>query len=381
MVWAAFRLYPKGFLLSGGHPDLNYYAYSFGHWCYSDVVALYAAHKLFLHQWPYFQTRMEYPVVIGAFMSSMALLPGFMGYFVGSWLGLLCAMAVAFWAVSRARGVRRALWWSASPLLLVYGALNWDVLGIACWGLSVLAFERGRYRGAGLWIGVGVATKFFPLVLLPYLAMSLYRRETRGHRQDFRQLLWGFLVTALGINLPVVVGAFRGWSYFFTFNSGRAPDPGVFGWLRHLHLLTIADVNGVSLLVTFLGGSFLLYGVYRGRLEPLHAATAALAWWFLCNKVYSPQYMLWVYYALLWVDTSPMQLVVTNLVGLMDFGLAMQWLALGTTGSPFLTDFVSRWATPVIAMRDLALFGASVNSLAKLSTGGRSRPPSVHKGL
>lgn len=369
LVWLtiqAVRIVPPPMLLAGGHPNYGYYAYSFSHWQYSDVVALYGARRLFLHTWPYFQNIIEYPVLIGLYMSGMALLPGFIGYLVGSAIGLAAAFTVSLYVLWRLRGPVPALWFSVSPLLLVFGLLNWDLLGIATWGLAIWAFERKRYRLSGLFVGIGVATKFFPIVLLPYLGMYLYRRERRRHRIQLKQFLTGFLWTGVGINLPFALFAERGWSQFFTYNSGRGPDPGVYQWLMQIGLLQIDWINLISAVLTVAGGLYLLSRVYRKRLSPVAAAASALAWWFLCNKVYSPQYILWAFYAILWLELNPVQLLLINMAGLFDFGLAMRWLALGTTGSPFLQQFVNVAVPPVLILRYATLIWTAIRPLLEV---------------
>ncbi|AEW05926.1 integral membrane protein-like protein [Sulfobacillus acidophilus DSM 10332] len=361
LLWLFFQavhIYPPLWVMGGGHPDFSYYAYSFTHYAYSDVVALFGSRRLFLHLWPYFQNIIEYPVIIGFYMSFMALLPGFLGYFTGSALGLALAYVVAGYVLGQNRGNEAVWWWSLSPLLFVYGLLNWDLLGIVTWGLAVGSYRRRHYAAAGAWMGVGVLTKFFPIVLFPYLAYELWRQ---GGREPLKRLAGTFGLVAVGGNLPFALFARRGWLEFFTFNSGRPADPGVWGWLVNTHRLSLAGVNLFSLLATLAGGLFLLALVHRHRIGAVQAATAALAWWFLCNKVYSPQYLLWVYYALLWLDLNPWQLLVVNVTGLLDFWMAMRWLGLGTTGSPDVALFVDRVVPWVIFLRDLTLIWAFVH--------------------
>lgn len=359
-----FLLIPPASVMAGGHPDLTYNPWAFAHYSYSDVVALYGSRHLFAHRIPYFQNTIEYPVILGLYMSLMAYFPGFGGYLAASVLGLMAAYLIAFWALWSRRGPLTALWFSLSPLLLTYGLLNWDLLGIATWGLGILAYEKGQYRASGLWLGAGVATKFFPIVAIPYLGAALWRAQKRGQRRYLKSFLTGAAITGVGINLPFALFAFPGWSYFFTYNSGRPPDPGIYQWLSHLHLLTIASTNLVSLLLTVIGGAILLIAVLKGQLSGIWAAGAGLSWWILCNKVYSPQYMLWVYYALLWMEVNPVKLLLANFAGLFDFWMAMRWLTLGSTGSPFLASFVASVPLPVISLRDAVLAWAALTPLS-----------------
>lgn len=354
--WAAWRVAPPRFLLPAGHLSLSYYPYSFLHSSYSDVVALYTSRHLYAHPLPYFQNVIEYPVLIGLYMWAMAWLPGFWGYFAGSAAGLMLAFVGALYVLRQGAGDRAAWWFALSPLLVVYGLLNWDLLGIATWGLAALAWRRERFGQAGLYLGLGTVTKFFPVVLVPYMLLGL---TVKGARRGRRVFLGRFALGAVGINLPFALLARPGWSEFFTYNSGRGPVPGVYQWICAQGLAHIDTINGLSLALTLGGGLVLLWAVWKGHLEALGAGTAALVWWLLCNKVYSPQYMLWVYYALLWVDVNPLLLTAVNVAGLLDFFLAMRWLALGTTGNPFLGRFAQMVPAPVIAFRDLTLLAAA----------------------
>ncbi|WP_028962286.1 glycosyltransferase family 87 protein [Sulfobacillus thermosulfidooxidans] len=353
---------PPNFLLPGGHPNVSYYPYSFLHWAYSDVVALYGARRLFLHTIPYFQNIIEYPVLIGLYMSAMSWLPGFWGYFIGSGLGLMAAFVGALYLLRQTAGEKAAWWFTFSPLLLVFGMLNWDMLGLLTWGLTIAAWRKQRWFHTGLFLGLGVVTKFFPVVLLPYMVASLYQKD---HRTHLKQFLWGFVLTGIGINLPFALFAEEGWSEFFTFNSGRGPDPGIYQWLFQMGILHIDTVNLLSAVLTLAGGLVFLALLWQGKLDAVEAGTAALSWWFLCNKVYSPQYMLWVYYAILWVDVNIPLLLTANAAGLLDFGLAMRWLALGTTNSPFLQQFVDTVPAPIIAFRDLTLLATAIMPWAR----------------
>lgn len=346
---------PASYVLPNGHPNVTYYAYSFLRYKYSDVVALYGSRVLYLHEMPYFQNVIEYPVMIGLFMSAMALFSGFYHYFWASSIGLYLAFVVSLYTLWRSVGTKAAMALAFSPLLVVFSVLNWDWLGIMTWGLGLMAYRKQSYFWAGLWIGLGVVTKFFPIVLFPYLGMELYMISAQRAPGAWKRFVGGFVLTAVGINLPFAVLAEKGWSEFFTYNSGRSPDPGIYQWLYQLGVLQISTVNLLSALLTLVGGILLLYWVKNGRLSGVEAATAGLAWWFLCNKVYSPQYMLWLYFAMLWTRINVYQIVVASIAGLMDFWLAMRWLALGTTGNPNLPQFVDYVVPWILLLRDLTL--------------------------
>jgi hypothetical protein len=112
--------------------------------------------------------------------------------------------------------------------------------------------------------------------------------------------------------------------------------------------------------LTLAGGILLLALMLRYQWNPVGVVAVALTWWFLCNKVYSAQYMLWVYVATLWMGVDTGLLVMLNLVGLLDFWLAMRWLGLGTTDNPSLAAFVRTFVGPVLGARYLGLLLAVV---------------------
>jgi uncharacterized membrane protein len=362
----AWRVWPAAAVVRDGLPTYAYYLWSYRHGAYSDIVALYVVRDLYLHRLPYVAAPLEYPPVIGMVLWATAWMPGLGGYLVANIL-LLAAGVFATVALAEAvRGPAASRAWAFSPLLAVYAVYNWDVLGLVTWGLAAWAAARRRYGWAGWWVGVGVATKLFPVVLLPYwLAERAAARDGRGAAA----LVGGAAAAALGLNAPFAWANYANWSQFWRYNSSRGPDPGLWQWLWLRTGLSVPTIDALSLAVVAAGGLVLAAAVWRRRLEPLQAAALALGWWFLWNKVYSPQYMVWVLYALVLAGPPGTVLrVLLNAAGLLDFGLAMAWLATGTAGSPLETLIGTVIAPWVILLRDGAFLGTFL-------TAGRNRVP------
>lgn len=189
-----------------------------------------------------------------------------------------------------------ALWaWAASPLLLFTGLINWDLFAVAATMSAVLAVRQGRSVWAGIWIGAGVSLKLYPgLVLVALGILALRSRQ-------WRPLLRASLAAAaawLAINLPAYLASREAWSFFWRFGSERPPHMGsVWQALRiggysfptpTINTVTIVLLGVLVLVVAALG--------VRARRPPSLAALAFLLvlGFAAVNKVYSPQYVLWL---------------------------------------------------------------------------------------
>jgi hypothetical protein len=366
LALGAWRVWPAHAVVQGGLPTYAYYLWSYRRGAYSDIVALYAARHLYQHQLPYVSAPLEYPPVIGMFLWAAAWAPGLAGYLGANILALGAATLATVALARRVGGTAAARAWAFSPLLAVYAIYNWDVLGLLAWGLAAWTAQRRRFGWAGWWIGVGLATKLFPVVLLPYLVVErLAARDSRGAGA----LLGATAAAAVALNAPFAWANFPNWSQFWRYNSGRGPDPGLWQWLWLKTGLAVGTIDAVSLVVVMVGGAVIAHAVWQGRLDALRGAAFALAWWFLWNKVYSPQYMLWVLYALVLAQPpSRAMWWLLNAAGLLDFGLAMAWLATGTAGSPLETVVGVDLAPWVILLRDLAFALVAWPALARRRT-------------
>src|SRR5262249_29453753 len=106
---------------------------------------------------------------------------------------------------------------------------------------AMLAWSRRRPALAGVLIGLGVATKLYPALLLgPLLVLGLRtgRMREAGRATVAAGAAW------LAGNLPILLLFPRGWGEFFRFNAHRGLDitsiPGavetVTGWRLHPHV-------------------------------------------------------------------------------------------------------------------------------------------------
>lgn len=312
----------------------------FSHMCYSDISYLYVGRGLAEGILPYqpvdslpdakqpansdaqHQFSIEYPVLTGAWMGAASAVTHVIGKSpdlsgispsavgsdervqydgalfwgvnaVGFFVVLLVALALLVYA--QRRRPWDAVLVAASPALALSGMINWDLLVVGCVAGFVWAWSTRRPVWAGIFIGLGTATKLFPLFFLgPLLVLCVRQRRFDAWLPTAAAALGSWLV----VNLPVFYWSPDEYLWFWRFNSERGPDFGSL-WLvaadyghratPHAVNVTTAVLFGVACVVIGLLG---LLARRRPRLVQLMFLVVAS--FLLVNKVYSPQYVLWL---------------------------------------------------------------------------------------
>jgi uncharacterized membrane protein len=294
------------------------------HMCYSDPVPLFGIYGQADGDVPYLDARVEYPVLSGAFMALAAAISGWYDDLAGG-VGLLPAippvqsytmvtallLSLCAFVVVRATlpVTGRRPWDTAmvafSPVLFVYAFNNWDLLAVALTSLGMWAWARRRPVLAGVLLGLGVAAKLYPLLVLGALFLLCLRA---GRLADWGRAAAAAAGAWLAVNLPVAVLAPDNWGWFFAFSSRRPANPESIWNI----LLTATDnrildgplaegetpsaLNAVVAVLLVLFAAGIGWLVLRAPLRPRLPQIAFLlvAGFLLLNKVYSPQYALWL---------------------------------------------------------------------------------------
>ena len=283
--------------------------------CYTDIYPLYYVRGLSDGKVPYFDSfagtdiqYVEYPVLSGAFMQLVAwLVRPFgedargMAFFNVTALLLAVFAVVAVLATAYAAGrrsLRTGLMVALSPALLLTAYINWDLLAVALSALALAAWSARRPALAGALLGLAIAAKFYPLLFLGPLVLLCVRA---GRWRAAGRLLAGTAGAWLLVNLPVMIFAWEGWKEFYTFSQGRGIDWGSIFFVLQEHGLErpASDTELLNLLGT---GTFLVLAAgiavlalaapRRPRLPQL--MFLVLVAFMLPNKVWSPQYVLWL---------------------------------------------------------------------------------------
>lgn len=305
-------------------------SFRYTHMCYSDVPYLYVGRGFAERKVPYADTAgryhdLEYPVLIGYFAYGTSVVT----QLVHGWPDLDAREHVAVDALYGARGVHDesqdffvltalllapfvllsayflattdpkrpwdAMAFAASPVLVLAGLVNWDMLAVATMAGALWAWARDRPVLAGALVGLGTATKLYPLFLLGAFLVVAVRRRTVP---TFLAAAGAAAGAWLLVNLPAMLYGFHGWTAFWVLNSSRGPDLGSL-WLVAAHAGHPASPHAINV-VSWLFFVAVCVGVLvlglQAPVEPRVAQLALLVLlgFLLVNKVYSPQYVLWL---------------------------------------------------------------------------------------
>jgi len=309
------------------------------HMCYSDLPYLYTGRGFAELNWPYSddaQVRdrfevMEYPVGISYWAWGTAWVTHWLNgspdlesrygastddvsgrqdvhremriYVIVNALGFAVLALLCTWLLA---GVNPRRPWDAaafalSPALLLTGLVNWDLLAVVFVAGALWAWSRDRPLLTGIMIGLGTATKLYPLFLLGgVLVICLRQRRYR----PFGLAALGAAGAWVVANLPALLTGPSQWKVFWSFNSERGADLGSIWLVVQQALDTTPDPFSFDP-HTINVGSWLFFGLWclgvaaLGLTSPANPRLAQLgflivAGFLLVNKVYSPQYVLWL---------------------------------------------------------------------------------------
>jgi len=371
--------------------------------CYSDTVPLYGAELLSSGKFPYKsswlemdsagrpQTRydgqpavrhMEYPVLTGLYQYlSMTLaktytevakataLPGLAGvaevvmFFNIAAFGLALAWLVTVWATAILAG--RRIWdaalVAASPVLIFQAFTNFDALATALAAGGMLAWARRRPGWAGVLLGLGVAAKLYPALLLVVLIVLGLRA---GRLAEVARTTAAAIGTWLVVNAPVMLLFPRGWSEFFRLNARRDSDmdslynvvKSFTGWRGFDSNLGFWQppivLNTVVAILFGLCCAAVAYIAWTAPRRPRVAQLAFLlvAMFLVVNKVWSPQFSLW--------------LVPLAVLALPHRRILLAWMTIDALVwvprmyyllGPDKKGVTEQWFTATVLLRDLAV--------------------------
>jgi uncharacterized membrane protein len=385
------------------HPYTDDYQYT--RLCYTDTYVLYTVEGINARTdengavtgavgVPYRDHPVEYPPVIGGLMWVAGEITSVVHgggadvggahattFFNVTALGLASLALISTFTVAQLAGRPRA--WdavmvAASPVLFMHAFTNWDLAAVALTGLGLYAWSRGSPTWAGVALGVGVATKLYPLLVL--LALVMLCARSAKWRAALRAI--GGAAAALVVTyVPAIVLSYqtptallnsrfsfpqgcptghplRGWEWFSSLSQIRGADWGSV-WIVLQHAFSGNAIGRAfrpasqcgaapfktNLIAALAVGLFVVgvgYLVWKAPWRPRVGQIAFLlvAGFVMLNKIDSPQYALWLvplavlarprWTSLLVWQVTEVVLGAANLYTLIAQGHSQQGLPMGT---------------------------------------------------
>jgi Glycosyltransferase family 87 len=276
--------------------------------CYTDLVGLLQSEQLTDDRLPYLDpcqgiaedsTCDEYPVLTMWTMRFTAWASGpsptrfFFANAILMWIAAFWIALCLFVMVGR-----RVLYFALAPTLALAATNNWDLLAVALTTGATLAYVRRRDVWSGALLGLGAAAKLYPaLLVVPFVAGRFRGKEPdRGI-----QLAWAAAGTWVALNLPFALWGTTGWLEFFQNSRSRSASWNSL-WNAACKLATGEGCANTSLinvasLVLFVAWVVVVWLV-KARRDPgfprWTLGFPILVIFLLSNKVYSPQFSLWL---------------------------------------------------------------------------------------
>lgn len=281
--------------------------------CYSDITALYLNRHIATGGVIYKDISLEYPPLIGYLIAFTRWITSWFAdvgpdidqtaqvhasqifLAVNALVAGLLFFVVVLVALKFSADSQRdwdALFVAASPIIAANALINWDMLALAFTSLGLLAWAKRYPVLAGVLIGLGFGAKAYPLlvgaaIVLICLRAGKWRAAT------------AFTVSALAawalVNLPLWLTT-DGWRTFWRFNVERKADLGSIWYVLKMANLEVPHLSAISFFLMLVGGTGVVITVFRAPRRPRVSQIALLLMivFLVCNKVYSPQYAMWL---------------------------------------------------------------------------------------
>ena len=268
------------------------------HACYTDIPALFAERGLNTNTFPYLSptNSVEYPPIIGLGNWLISFITpsenAFRAFFDINALIIFILFLISAVIVRKISPTYQYLF-PLAPAVIASLFINWDMWAVVSTLLAIYYFDKKKYEVSGIALGLSIATKFFPIVLLLPIAIIFYRNS---QLHIFYRYLFTTTIIWSAINIPLALTHFDGWWRFFRLNIERGADFGSIWYALSLLDINISKLDLIYPLLSialFVGLATYLLKLPR---NPNLAAIAlfALVIFTTAGKVYSPQYILWL---------------------------------------------------------------------------------------
>ena len=313
---------------------------------WSDIISIYGRDYMASHPFPYTDHGLfEYPVLTGL----VFYLAGFAGYtpdatpaFAVNYALLALSGLGLLWLIINYPGANPWLF-AFSPALVLYTGANRDFLATLLLVLSI-------------WL------KFFAILWLP---LVLFERARRREWYACIRIVVVTAVLSLLLNVPFALRNRDAWGLFFTFNRSRGVEVNFWTIIRDWklpidsasNLGTSVDTVNVLSSLTIAAAILALGAVQWRRKRDLTLPCVAIltTWFFFINKVYSPQYFIWLLPFLALLNVPLPLFVALSFVDVIYYTASFQILHFGCPCSDSALQTISNWDFDKVLMSAMEL--------------------------
>ena len=150
------------------------------------------------------------------------------------------------------------------------------------YGFGNVFFYKNSYGWGALFLSFGFNAKLFPIIILPIILLKV------NFKQGIK-ILAIFLLASFILNIYFVINSFDVWKSTYLFHSLREPNIDSIWALTHLDIKTI-NFLAISLFLL----SYLVLIFAHKKYDFISLSFMSLLLFLLFNKVFSPQYLLWL---------------------------------------------------------------------------------------
>jgi uncharacterized membrane protein len=291
--------------------------------CYSDIPIFWNTHLLEAHVWPYQFLQLteinqtinpvEYPLLTGVIMWLLSFVTPLSGNTDGNFFLVntffIGALFISTLIVLNNLKKGSYIYFAAAPAVIFSLLINWDMWVVFFLILSLILYDKKRFTKSALALSIAISFKFFPIVLL--LGIVIIGVRNKAIKSSGIYISKTILFFTL-INLPAAIKDFDGWFYFYKLSADRDIGSGSIWEILELSGFNVEGSNSLYVVLTLL--LFILISVYLikfAQTSELNQMAYLLVFGFLLfNKVYSPQFVIWLTcLAVLVIQTKPQRIL------------------------------------------------------------------------
>lgn len=276
---------------------------------FSDIRGFYGTRFMNgQHDWPYEKVvpigrtdalpPIEYPAITGVAIWLLTFVTPQSGIPLLNYFGINATIHAIFFAgtayyIKKLSNNSSAYLFVLAPAAFMALNLNWDMWAVFPMVAAIFYFEKKQWTVSAIVLGIAIAAKFFPVVLLLPIAIYFIREKEIKICVNY---LVGIISTWLLFNLPVALISFDGWRYFYEFSFNRGlGDGSIYSIIGKLGLGQVYS-SSLYYLLNITIFVLLIIFLFKSKINLSLAQSAFLTMFCFTyfGKQYSMQYVLWL---------------------------------------------------------------------------------------